>query len=643
MASPSRPQYVSGIGAALVAALLTPSSGAAAEPAEERFDVLLSGGTVVDGSGDKRYVADVGIRNGVIAAVGDLEGITAAQEIDVTDRIVAPGFIDVHSHGETDALRRARSSLNQGVTTEVLSPDGSGEIDVDKMLSIEDDGIGINVGAYVPFNSVWGEVVGDADRRAKPDEIRAMRKLVRAGLRDGAFGVSAGLAYAPAVFADTDQIIDVVKSARDWRTNFPNHIRNENDAVLEATEETITIGEQGGLVPIITHMKVMGSKNWGESKQTVGLIEDANARGVYTAADVYPYLRSQTGLDATVPAWVKDGGREAMLERFADPKQRPKIVKEIEATLLTRVAGPEGVWINDLGKTLAEVAEELDVRTGEAVIQVLEDEGSLSCIWTFGEEPDFRRILMNPTTAIASDGGASTDPSTHPRHYGTQPRVLARYVRNRGVLTLEEAVHKMTALPATMVGMSDRGYIEPGMAADITVFDPETITDRGTYERPKQYAKGIEQVLIGGRFALRDGALTSEPAGAALRRDASMPSRPVTDDQPVSSVTAGRVGTGAQAATVVFRARSADGETNGMLLVQDGGEVFTGTEFGRLQVDDGWASVTGSGNTLGGSESTFQLTIDKHDPRSDRTTVTVEFEDGRRFYGPLAGAATIRD
>ena len=469
-----------------VFALLAPLSAVPAQAEDMDFDVLLRGGTVIDGTGAEAFQADVGVVGDRIAQVGDLSDASATTELDVEGLVATPGFVEIHSHANVGALPEARSSLTQGVTTEMINPDGGGSLNIAQRLSLEEQGLGINVGAYVPFNSIWSNVVGSSDRDATEDEIERMRGLTESGMANGAWGVSSGLAYSPAAFASTDEVIQVVEAARDWRTNYPSHIRNEGDDVVESTAEAIEVGEEGGLVPVVTHMKVMGPENWGTTEDTLELIDEANERGTYAAADVYPYLRSQTGIHATIPSWVLDGGRDAMLERFEDEELRPQIIEEIEVVLASRVIGPEGVWIRSLGQTLEEVAEELDVRPGEAVIEVVTEHGNLSSIWEFGDDEDLNRLMQHPYMAIASDGGAELSETAHPRNYGTQPRVLAEYVREQGVLGLEEAIYKMTGLPATIIGMVDRGYLEPGMVADITVFDPDTIIDHATFEEPKQ-------------------------------------------------------------------------------------------------------------------------------------------------------------
>lgn len=569
---------------------------------ENEFDTIIRNGTIVDGTGKSSYEADVGINGDYIYKIGNLEDYSAQNEVDVDGNIVAPGFIDIHSHADLEALQTATSALTQGVTTEILSPDGGGPVDVTERYELEDDGLAINIGTYIGFNSVWEDVVGEEDRDATEEEIEEMQGLVETGLEEGAFGVSAGLFYTPANYADTEEVIDVVEVADQWRTNFPHHIRDEMDDVVEATEETIEIGEKAGLVPVITHMKVMGADNWGASEETVGLIEDAIDRGTYAAADVYPYLASQTGLTALVPAWVEDGGFDAMLDRFADPELRPQIEDEIEDVMTSRVETAEDVYFPGEDETLADVAEAEDVSPGEATMRILEDQGSLTTIYHFGDEEDYERILQNPTTAVASDGGATYSDSIHPRRYGSQPRVLGEDVREEGLLSLEEAVQKMTGLPATIIGMTDRGFIAEGMIADITVFDPDTVTDNAEFEDPKQYADGIEHVLVNGEFALEDGETTDAQLGEALQRTGNMPSRPMSVDQDVSIEGAGTLsavdtesaheevaiaveqGANDQAATGFFRFSHEDMDIE-----------LEAEEVGQLQAKEGWASFTGQG------------------------------------------------
>lgn len=1033
-----------------------------AQSNDNSFDTIIRGGTILDGSGLDRYDADVAIKDGYIAKIGDLSEYSATEEINADGLFVAPGFIDIHSHAALASLKEAKSALTQGVTTEILSPDGGGPTDITERFALEKDGLGINIGTYIGFNSVWSEVVGNEDRRATEQEIEEMRNLVSEAMEEGAAGVSAGLFYRPAYFADTDEVIDVVSAARDWRTNFPNHQRNENNEVVEATAETIEIGEESGLVPVITHIKTMGPNNWGKSKEMMQLINDANERGVYTAADIYPYLRSQTGLTAIVPPWVEEGGRSEMLKRFADPELRPVIEKEIEEIMYSRVEGPEGVYFPTKKRTLADYMElgmddarsrtffsflnlnydhefdvevdeiyvknangnivyeydfegndgddwdsskfdelhsypsgalsysiednlgkinvaprvqgnasaygkvtptmpdvgdsetfmrfrvgdtlgknqiirvwinsdhfssgssfaangygiavrldqdriqvqtrenssttlhdtitnagiephtwldlkvkleddvlsvkmwptseeepeewgssvdvskdeviedqqtlismsnldnventfyfdelsvqsisgndvyfnydfsgsdgdswnhdkftdihsypdnpvgaaysiqnntgqvtlaplhddyccssygkltlnmddvknsdtilrfrtdkvgddqqlrvftkadkflsgmavpvngygiELDLKTdtlslinredsttkeietvdadldtewhmlklravddevsvrlwkdgeeepedwdivyveeereltpGETTMQILETEGSLRTIYDFGHEDDFKRFVQSPVVAIASDGGSTTSDSVHPRRYGSQPRVLGKYVREEGLISWEQAVQKMTSLPATIIGLSDRGYIAAGMKADLTIFNPETVIDRATFDDPKQYAEGIEHVIIDGQLALTNGELTGIQAGKAVKVEPNMPSRPVTledlhisDNRAIVSLD-GEV----QDASIVYDLQQGADDTKAegtvRIVSEDHSIDLVAEDLGRVQLFDDWISFTGTGILNGEDLTSFRITIDENDPtiNDERPVITID-------------------
>ncbi|MFA1822502.1 amidohydrolase family protein [Virgibacillus oceani] len=1038
--------------------------------ANDGFDTIIRGGSIVDGSGLDRYDADVAIKDGYIAEIGDLSNATAEQEINAEGNFVAPGFIDVHSHASLAALQEAESPLSQGVTMEVLSPDGGGPTDLQSRIDLEESGLGINIGSYIGFNSVWSEVVGNEDRRATDAEMEEMQALITEAMEKGAAGVSAGLFYRPAYFAETDQVIDVVSAAGEWRTNFPNHQRNENNEVIEATEETIEIGEESGLAPVITHIKTMGPNNWGKSEEMMQLINDANERGVYTAADIYPYLRSQTGLTAIVPPWAEEGGRSAMLERFADPELRDIIEEEIEEIMYSRVQGPEGVyfptkrmtladymdtgvgnprsrtllsflnlnyeqefdvdideitvtnasgnvayeydfegdngeewdtskfdvlhsypsnavtrtindntghtnvaprisgnasaygnvtpamadvgdsetfmrfkvgdtmganqimrvWINsdnfgsgssfpvngygiavrldqdriqvyerenssstihetisnagiepdtwldlkvklendtllvkmwpadeeepadwdsivdvskeeviedqkamvsitnldsasntfhfddfrvesatgqdiyyeydfegnngdgwhsdkfinihsfpeesvdfsiqdntgvvtldgydaDLccstygkftpamddvknsdvllrfkadeiggdqqlriftkadeiksGMTLpangfgveidfednemsfinreestttvldtadaaldtdwhtlrlrAEedevsiriwkdseeepedwnftyVEEERELTIGETTMQILETEGSLRTIYDFGHEDDFRRFIQSPVVAIASDGGASTSNEVHPRRYGTQPRVLGHYVREEGLLAWEEAVQKMTSLPAALIGLSDRGYLAAGMKADITIFDPDSVIDHATFEEPRQFADGIEQVLVNGELALNNGELTGIQVGEFVEMEPNMPTRPVTQDENVEATENRKIlsldgsETGSSISFNLEQGESDHGATGSMTFVSDDMELIA-DNLGRIQTFDDWVSFTGSGTINGETLTTFRVTVDEKDPTIDdeKPVVTIDIAGQDQIKGFL--------
>jgi len=559
------------------------------------YDVILRHGSILDGTGSPRYRADLAIAGGSIARIGDLTGERARVDIDVSGLYVTPGFINIHSHATADGLVRAQNMLIQGVTTEIVNADGSGPVDIgDELTRLTDHGVAVNVGAQIGFNSVWSEVMGPTNHRPTAQDIARMRGLLLAGLQQGAWGVSAGLDYKPAYFAQTEEVIKVVDAARPWRTNFINHDRVTPESGYSSRAgmaETIAIGERAGLAPVITHMKVQGREQ-GTADMILRQMREATARGTYTAADAYPYLAGQTGLVALIiPAWAPDGGRDAMLKRFKDPEQRARIVKEAEAAMDARFGGAAGIYLPATKQELTAVAKEMDVPAGEAVVRLLE-KGSPGIIARFGAEPDLVRILQYPATSIACDCGAVAREATHPRYYGTFPRVLGRYVREQKVLTWEDAVRKMTGLPAATIGMVDSGILAPGMSADVTVFDPETIIDRATFEEPTHEPEGVRVVLVNGRVAFRDGKLTGDQAGLALVRSSHMPTRPMNSGRR-SVARRGRIG---KAEVLIDISQDAEARrAAGTFRVTDKGAnvALDMKEIGQLQTSGDWASFTG--------------------------------------------------
>jgi len=431
---------------------------AAAQP-KPQYHTILRNGTIIDGSGLPPYRADVGLRGDYVAAVGTLAKASAEREIDVTGLHVTPGFINIHSHASPAALSRAENMLTQGVTTEILNADGGGAVDLTAQRArVAADGLAVNVGAYIGFNSVWSNVVGPEDRRPTDEELERMRALVVDGMNAGAWGVSAGLDYKPAYFATTDEVVRVVSAAQPFRTNFTNHDRITPETQFSSRAgiaETLLIAERAGLVGIVTHMKVTGRER-GTAAASLKLIDDATRRGHFAAADVYPYLAGQTGLGALLlPAWALDGGRDAMLKRLADPAQRQKIVVETEQIMQDRFGG-EGLYLPASKREITDVMKEMGVSAGEAIARLLEQPNPGAVIIRFGLEDDLRKILQYRHSSIACDCGATTSTATHPRNYGTYPRLLGRYVRDDKVLTWQDAIRKMTSLPAATIGMIDR-------------------------------------------------------------------------------------------------------------------------------------------------------------------------------------------
>jgi N-acyl-D-amino-acid deacylase len=600
--------------------------------AQSPYDIIIRHGTVVDGTGAARDAADVAIANGFIVRVGDLGRERAAVEIDAKGLDVAPGFINIHSHAAPDALPTAENMLTQGVTTEIVNADGGGFTDIAQQLAdTARSGLAVNVGAYIGFNSIWSTVVGSADRRPADTDIAKMRAMIVDGLEHGAWGVSAGLDYKPAYYAQVEEAVRIVEPAMKWRTNFPNHDRltpETNFSSQIGVSETIAIGGKAGLVPVVTHMKSQGREQ-GRAGELLAMMDAATRRGTYTAADVYPYLAGQTGLGAlTIPAWAQDGGRDAMLARFQDPAQRARIVMETEAAMDARFGGASGVSLPALKRELVDIAREQQVSPGEAVVRILEQRNETG-IMRFGLEEDLVRILKYPAASIACDCGATLNTRQHPRAWGSFPRVLGRYVREQHVLTWEDAIRKMTALPANTIGMIDRGFIAPGMAADVTVFDPNTVVDRATYEDPAQLSEGIRDVIVNGVVALRNGKPTGERGGRVLARSPHMPSRPmnaITTARRFAS--RGAMADGRRLTIDVAQPAGAPRATGTFrLLDAHGAALIEAASLGVLQTMKGWASITGVARSQpGGALRPFTAVVEQADPFVAGTPRTISVE-----------------
>jgi N-acyl-D-aspartate/D-glutamate deacylase len=635
--------------------LLLSASGAvvAAQPASRpTYETILRHGTIVDGTGGRLYQADVGIHNGHLARIGDLSKESALVEVDVAGLYVAPGFINIHSHASSAALATAENMLTQGVTTEILNPDGGGPPDIVPQLNeANSGGLALNVGAYIGFNSVWASVMGAADRRAAPADIERMRALVLSGLDHGAWGISAGLDYKPAYYAQTEEVIRVVEAAAPWRTNFPNHDRLTPESGFSSRvgiAETIAIGEKAAVMPIVTHMKAQGREQ-GTAPKLLAMMQQATDRGRYTAADAYPYLAGQTSLGALlIPAWAQSGGREEMLKRFKDPAQRARIVAETESAMAARFGGPEGVFLPATRRELVDLMREQRASAGETVLRVLE-QGDVTAILRFGAEADLVQILQHPTTSIACDCGASTDTHQHPRAFGSFPRVLGRYVRETKALTWEDAVRKMTALPANTIGMLDRGFVATGMAADLTVFDPATVIDRATYEEPARLSEGIRLVLVNGVVALRDGKVTGARGGRVLMRTGHMPSRPMNMTAQRRVALKGTVNANVRVDIDVSQAPGT-ARAQGSFRLADASSttVLEGTELGVLQTTTNWASFTARiRNRVTKAEGLVTVIVERADPfvAGNLPTVFVQVDNVLSVSGTLrepASSITLR-
>ncbi len=511
----------------LASAVLSPGTLAAQSV---RYDVILRGGTVIDGTGAAPRRADVAIRGDRIVRVGDLRGAEAREVVDVRGRMLAPGFINVHSHADRGGLPTAANLLSQGVTTVLMNADGNGDVEIGAQLdSLAARGLAVNAAASVPFNSIWSNVVGRSDVRPTAAQITRMQQLVVTALEAGAFGVSAGLDYKPAYFATLDEVNRILSVAKSWGTFFTNHDRvtpESGYSSVAGMRETMRIGFATGMVPVFTHMKLQGREQ-GRARMMLDTMHAETRRGRWVAGDVYPYLSGQTMLAALIiPGWAQDGGIEAMRARFRDPALRARIIAEADEAIAARFTGAAGILLNDDGTTLQQFMDrERITSAGEGVVRVLENRMP-SAILGFGAEADLVQLIADPDLAIACDCDAMLpERVSHPRYFGTFPRVLGRYVREQRALSWQAAIRKMTHLPASLMGLPDRGRLAAGTRADIVVFDSATVIDRATYAQPTVPSLGIEQVLVNGVFALRDGKVTGVQAGRALRRTRGMVSR----------------------------------------------------------------------------------------------------------------------
>ena len=616
----------------------------------QTYDTIIRGGTIVDGSGLPSYKGDVAVDKEHIVAVGNLGGATATTVIDARGLVVAPGFINIHSHAQPDAVATAVNMLTQGVTTEITNADGHGTTDITKQLAgFATNGLAENIGLYIGFNATWADVVGNDDRRATAEETTRMQGILDSNLAQGAWGVASGLDYKPGYFAEVDEVINVVSAARKWRTNFPNHDRirpEQNYSSFKGMAETIAIGEQTGVMPVITHMKTQGAEQ-GNAKAVIEMMDNATKRGTYTAADVYPYLAGLSGLALNVPGWAIAGGREAMLKRFADPDTRTRIIEETERAMKMRWNGPEGIYLFNLGREFADIVKEMNVRPGEAALRLLEQQEH-SAILRFGKEEDVIAFLQYRNSAMACDCGASLGQKGHPRGWGSFPRVLGHYVRETKALTMEDAIRKMTALPAAIIGMSNRGYLAPGMAADVAVFDPRTIQDHSTYQEPTKPSEGMRYVLVNGRIALRDGAPTGEKGGEVVLRTRHMPSRPMTAPTQRRAVTAaGTVaGNGATyAVRVAVRQQAGQRAAAGDLTLTDpaSGAVWRAERLGTVQTGKGWSSVTAVLRDRSGTRRAATVTVDESDTSAGpaQPTLVVSLDGQAELTGSPSGKTTL--
>ena len=529
--APRRPE-TPGRAAILLAALLAGLAATAPVAAQETFDLLIRGARVLDGTGNPWYYTDVAVTGDRIAAMGDLAGRTATTVVEADGLYLAPGFIDAHSHAggalASPELSAAVPLLHQGLTTVFVNPDGGGPTDmVAQRAALMRDGLGVNVAQLVPHGSVREAVLGYEDRAPTPEELDRMRAIVRTGMEAGAFGLSSGPFYAPGSFSETDELVALSRVAAEYGGAYTSHIRDESDysiGLIAAVDEVITVAREAGLPGVVTHVKALGPRVWGFGAAIVARIDRARAQGVQVYADQYPYEASSTGLSAAlVPRWAQVGGQDSLDARLADPGTRARIRSDMVENL-DRRGGADRIMFRRYapdpsieGRTLADLGRAQGIDPLDVALDLVRG-GGPSIISFNMHEDDIRTLMVQPWTMTASDGSLVPmgEGVPHPRSYGTFPRKIRRYALDGRVVDLAAAVRSMTSLPATVFGLPDRGLIREGAIADLTLFDPERIMDRAEYTDPHQLSEGVVHVLIGGRFALRDGRVLPERLGRVL-------------------------------------------------------------------------------------------------------------------------------
>jgi N-acyl-D-aspartate/D-glutamate deacylase len=500
-------------------------------PPYSEFDLVILGGTIYDGTGNAPFSADIGVRDGIIQKVGHKLNTKGAEVINAGNLLVAPGFIDIHTHCDRDILKPGMQSiknyLTQGVTTVVTGNCGSGAYDVKKFFQqLDSVGVGPNIVHLVGHNTIRNKVMGSGNREPTVEELKQMRELLRLGIEGGAAGMSSGLYYIPGAYSTTDEVIDLCREVQKYGGFYASHIRDEsnyNVGLEEAVKEAIAIGEQTGVRVEISHIKALGRPVWGTSSKISRLLKEAQEKGVYVFADQYPYTASNTGLHgALVPAWARAGGE--LKVRLQDPALRAKIVKEV-AENLERRGGPESLVIvscpNDHrfdGKNIKEISEIINKSVLETSLYLILD-GNHSVVSFNMLETDVVHFMKQDFIMTSSDGHIEIPGTsfTHPRSYGAFPRKIHKYVLEEKVINMEQAIRAATTMPADMIGLRDRGVIKEGKVADIVVFNPQTIRDIATFEKPHQYSTGIEFLLINGELVIESGIYNEALAGKPLR------------------------------------------------------------------------------------------------------------------------------
>jgi N-acyl-D-amino-acid deacylase len=548
----------------LIAALTFPLTSRAARAPQTTFDIIIRGGTVYDGTGAPGRRADIGIQGDRIAGVGDLTSVQSTSVIDASGLAVAPGFINMLSWSNESLLidGRSQGEVREGVTTQIFGEGSSmgpltpemkrrmieqmGDLKYpitwnslsEYLRHLEEQGISQNVASFIGATTIREHVIGLEDKQATPEQLNQMRALVREEMEAGALGIGSSLIYAPAFYASTEELIELCKVAAQLRGKYISHMRSEGNRLTEAVDELIRISREANIPAEIYHLKAAGQSNWPKMDQVISRIEAARKEGLKITADMYTYTAGATGLDASMPPWVLDGGYDAAYKRLADPETRKKIAAAIRAPSsdwenLYRAAGsPARILLVEFksdklkpltGKTLAEAAKLRREDPIDTVMNlVLEDRSRVGTVYFMMSEDNIRKQIVLPWVSFGSDAASMapeppfTKSSAHPRAYGNFARVLAKYVREDHVLTLSDAIRKLSGLPATNLELDRRGFLKEGLFADVVVFDPATIADRATFENPHQYASGVRHVLVNGSQVIRNGEHTGAKPGRAL-------------------------------------------------------------------------------------------------------------------------------
>jgi dihydroorotase/N-acyl-D-amino-acid deacylase len=534
-------------------------------PPPQPFDLIITNGHIIDGTGSPWYSGDIGIQDGKVAAIGNLANAPRTRTIDAGGKVVAPGFIDMLGQSELTILvdPRLPSKVYQGITTEITGEGGSAAPLNDAIIladrpayehyhivpdwrtlreyfaRLEKQGIGINLASYVGATQARRMVLGDDDKQPTPEQLDRMKALVRQAMRDGAVGLSTALQYAPAPYAKTEELIALAGEASNAGGIYATHMRNESDAVLSAIDEALRIGREAHIPVEIWHLKVAGKENWGRMPEVVAKINAARAAGVDVSANTYAYTAWFNTMSAFIPQWAHDGGDVKLVERLRDPAMRVRIRKDLMTPSKDwdnewqEIPGPESVLICVVqnpkllplqGKTLAEVAKIWNKDPMDALFDLLIEDKAFTEVAVFGmSEPDVALALQQPWVSVDNDSSGTSPEGIlgqehpHPRAYGTFPRILRKYVREEKKLTLEDAIRKFSALPAQRMRLADRGVLKAGMWADLVVFDPATVGDVATFDNPNQLSQGMEFVLVNGVPVIAQGKMTGAKPGKVLR------------------------------------------------------------------------------------------------------------------------------